>query len=270
MCLDISFYSSLELIDSYFPGLVHDGEIDFDLDMGVHVMAMGHKRYPVITLEAGGNYHRKLFEWGVIAEYMNTPEKIKTQRKLMVNARSEKMIGEKKSFWYRIRKKRCLIPVTAIYEHREVKGWEKKIAYHIQLKDRTMFCIPGLYHFNMNLPSDVETGEVRGMFTMVTRPATGVMKQIHNSGENAFRMPLFLPKELELKWLDPNLTDEELGQLANYEMPSEELSYYTVESIRSRTPRADGKRKNEPFNFPGLPPLGNDNGPVQQQTELFT
>ena len=53
MCLDIEFYSALQLIDDYFPDTTHDGEFHFDPDMGVHFMALGHNRYPVITLEDG-------------------------------------------------------------------------------------------------------------------------------------------------------------------------------------------------------------------------
>ena len=254
MCLDIAFYSALELIDNYFPGLVHDGEINFDLDMGVHFFAIGHKRYPVIT-EENGRYHRKYYEWGIIAEYMDTPEKVKTMRKSMVNARSEKILDDKRSFWHRIRKTRCLIPVTGIYEHREIKGWKNKVPYYIRLKDRKMFCLPGLYHFNTKLPSDPESGEVRGMFTMITRSGNEIMRQIHNSGDNAFRMPLFLPKELELKWLDPNLTDEGIREILKYEVPSQDLIYNTVFSVRGRTPRPDGKPKNEPFEYPNIPPV---------------
>ena len=105
MCLDISYYSALQLIDNYFPDLAHDGEINIDLDMGMHFMALGHSRYPVIVFE-NGRYHRKHFEWGIIAEYMDTPEKIKTMRRSMVNARSEKILDDKRSFWHRIRKTR--------------------------------------------------------------------------------------------------------------------------------------------------------------------
>lgn len=116
MCLDIAFYSALELIDDYFPDLAHDGEILFDLDTGMHFMALGHNRYPVIIFERGG-YRRKNFEWGIIAESMDTPEKIKAMRKSMVNARSEKIFDDKRSFWPRIRRTRCLIPVTGIYHY---------------------------------------------------------------------------------------------------------------------------------------------------------
>lgn len=266
MCLDIAFYSALQLIDDYFPNLTHDGEISFDLDMGMHFMALGFNRYPVITLE-NGEYHRKNFEWGIIAEYMDTPEKIKAMRKSMVNARSEKILGDKRSFWNRIKGKRCLIPVTGIYEHREIKGWKNKVPYHIRLKDRPLFCLPGLYHYNPR-QADPETGEVKGMFTLITRAANPLMRQIHNSGDNAFRMPLFLPKELELKWLQPDLTDTDIENILSYEMPSEELIVDPVYSIRSRTPRPDGQPKVCHYEWPNLPPLGNDEA-QETQKALF-
>lgn len=263
MCLDIAFYSALQLIDGYFPDLTHDGEIDFDLDMGMHFLALGYNRYPVITFE-NGRYHRKHFEWGIIAEYMDTPEKIKAMRKSMVNARSEKILGDPRSFWSRIRQKRCLIPVTGIYEHREIGGWKNKVPYYIRLKGRPMFCIPGLYHYNAKT-ANPETGEIRGTFTLITRAANPVMRQIHNSGDNAFRMPLFLPKELEMEWLKPDLGDEEIGRLLAYEMPADQIEYDPVFSIRGRSPRPDGKPKNAPFEYPNLPPLGNDGGQVKLQ-----
>jgi putative SOS response-associated peptidase YedK len=263
MCLDIAFYSALQLIDDYFPDLVHDGEIRFDLDMGMHFLALGHNRYPVITRE-DDRHHRKYFEWGIIAEYMDSPEKVKAMRKSMVNARSEKILEDRRSFWHRIRRTRCLIPVTGIYEHREIKGWKNKVPYHIQLKDRRMFCIPGLYHFNTKIPSDPETGEMRGMFTLVTRGGNETLRQIHNSGDNAYRMPLFLPKEMELEWLKPGLTDEDMAKILAYEMPSDQIVYHTVFSIRGRSPRPDGKPKTEPYVFAGLPPLGQDDGNLQK------
>jgi len=254
MCLDIAFYSALQLIDDYFPDLVHDGDIQFDLDMGMHFMALGHNRYPVI-LFADIRYHRKYFVWGIIAEYMDTPEKIKAMRRSMVNARSEKILADKRSFWNRIRTKRCLIPVTGIYEHREIKGWKNKVPYHIRLKDRPMFALPGLYHYNTKLPSDPETGEVRGMFTLITRAANPLMRQIHNSGDNAFRMPLFLPKGSELEWLRPDLTDADLQRILDYELPSDQLIADPVFSIRARSPRPDGQPKNAPWPWPDLPDL---------------
>ena len=255
MCYDISFATKYELITQYIPDLVVDPQIVFHYDMNLHAQAQAFRKYPVIILEDGV---KKLvpMEWGVIADYMNTPEKIRQMRNSMCNARSEKIIDDKKSIWHRMRKKRCLIPVTGIFEHREVKGFKNKIPYHVRLKNRPLFCIPGLYHFPNK--ADVETGEVTGTFTLITRAANSVMAQIHNSGDQAFRMPLFLPKELEMKWLYPDLDDEGIKEILDYEMSSDALDHHPVYTIRTTKERPDGKVKTDPFLWPDLPPLGVD------------
>ncbi|MCS3800086.1 SOS response-associated peptidase [Niastella sp. OAS944] len=265
MCYDISFSSNIQLITDYLPDLVIDSQLSIDFDLTIHVMAQAYRKYPVIIFE-DDTYKLKPFEWGVIADYMNTPEKVKKGRQYMCNAQSEKIINDKKSFWRRIRTKRCLIPVTGIFEHREIKGWKNKVPYFVHLKDRPMFCIPGLYYYSP-FP-DVETGEIKGTFTLITRSANNVMKQIHNGGPNVFRMPMFLPKEQELHWLQPTLTDEGIQKILDFEMPSEELDYWPVFTIRSTKPRPDDLDKTAPFNWPNLPPLGTDES--TEQKTLFS
>src|SRR5438067_11334613 len=174
----------------------------------------------------------------------------------MCNAQSEKIIGDPKSYWNRIKENRCLLPVTGIFEHREIKGWKNKVPYHVQLKDRKLFCIPGLYHYPHR--ADVETGEIIGTYTLITRGANSLMAQIHNGGDQAFRMPLFLPEELEKEWLQPALTDDQLSCILHYEMPSAELEADPVYTIRTTKERPDGQEKIAPYNWPGLPPLGVD------------
>jgi putative SOS response-associated peptidase YedK len=264
MCYDISFSSNIELIADYLPGVVIDPQLSIDFDTTIHVQAQAFRKYPVIIFE-DGEYKMRMFEWGVIADYMNTPEKIKQGRHMMCNAQSEKIVGDKKSFWRRIRAKRCLIPVNAIYEHREIKGWKSKVPYLVHYKDRPLFCLPGLYYYSP-IP-DIETGEVKGTFTVVTRRANSLMKQIHNGGPNAGRMPLFLSKDLELQWLDPKLNDDELQAIMDFEMPSDNLEYWPVFTIRTTKPRPDNRLKNEPFQWANLPPLGSDE--PQEQQKLF-
>ena len=255
MCYDISFSTTIELVTDYLPDLVIDPQLGIHYDMNLHAQAQAFRKYPVIIFE-DGMYKLKAFEWGVIADYMNDPEKIKKMRTSMCNARSEKIIGDSKSYWHRIRKKRCLIPVTGIFEHREVKGFKNKVPYFVRIKGRPVFCLPGLYHYPNR--ADVETGEITGTFTVVTRAANSIMAQIHNSGDQAFRMPLFLPKELELRWLQPELKDEDIQALLDYELPSDELEYHPVYTIRTTKERPDGKEKLDPFDWPNLPPLGVD------------
>src|SRR5688572_25280780 len=203
MCYDISFKTSLKTIQEAFPDIIIDPQLQLDFE-NIHVLAQSFSKFPVVIFE-DSSYKLKNFEWGIIADYMNTPEKIRQGRQWMCNAQSEKILGDRKSWWHRIRNQRCLIPVTGIYEHREIKGWKNKVPYFIRVRNREIFCLPGLFHY-APVP-DPETGEARGTFTIITRPANEIMKKIHNSGTNANRMPLFLTPELEYKWLFPDLGD---------------------------------------------------------------
>jgi putative SOS response-associated peptidase YedK len=261
MCYDISYKITLDSIEDYFEGIETEGQLGFDFEAAEHVLAQAFRKYPVVIFE-DNTYKLKLFEWGVIADYMDSPDKVKKMRNSMCNARSEKILGDKRSYWHRIMKKRCLIPVNGIFEHREIKGWKNKVPYYVYLRDRDMFCIPGLYHY-APVP-DIETGEMRGTFTLITREANALMRQIHNSGDQAFRMPLFLPKELEMKWLQPEISDEEIQDILDYEMPPENMEYRTVFTIRTTKPRPDQKGKLDPFEWPNLPALGNDEGELQK------
>jgi putative SOS response-associated peptidase YedK len=164
----------------------------------------------------------------------------------MLNARSERVLDDPTSYWYKIRNRRCLVPVTGIYEHREIKGWKKKVPYYVWLNNQPMFFMPGLYSV-VALP-DTTTGEIiqRATFTILTRTANSVMSNIHNGGENKGRMPLFLPFELSKQWLDDSLSEEAYRQILDFEMPAEELNYHPVFTIGCAKARPDEKAKTEP------------------------
>jgi len=257
MCYDISYRITLETLDEYFEGLIlDDPQTQLDFDFSIHMMAQAYQK-ALVVIKEDDRYHGKMFEWGLISKGMKTPDLVKGRRASMCNAQSERLVLDKQSAWHSIRHQRCLIPVNGIFEHRAIKDWKKKVPYYIQLKGRSIFCLPGLYNYPP-FPQDAKTAELTGTFTIVTRAANTVMKQIHNSGDNAFRMPLFLPKELELKWLEPSLTDIELQEILDYEMPSEALNYHPVFSIRTSKPHPKGGLKTDPFQWANLPPLGAD------------
>lgn len=73
------------------------------------------------------------------------------------------------------------------------------------------------------------------------------------------RMPLFLPLEMSKEWLSENLTPERYKEILDFEMPSEELQYHPVFTIRSPKPRPDNKMKNEFWEWEKLPALGEMN-----------
>jgi len=221
----MSFFSNIKLISDYLnikPGITIQFEPTF------HKVAQSFSKWPVVINEDG--YKIKLFEWGVIADYMNTPEKIKDYRTSMANARSEKIVDDKRSVWYRIRKNRCLVFTTGFFEHRDILA-KKKLPYFIKVKDEEIFCFAGLYNYSP-LP-DPETGEVIGTFTIITRPANGLMSKIHNAGPNSQRMPLILTKELAVKWLKEDLPDTEIEKIIQFEFPADQMEAWPVNTIRT-------------------------------------
>lgn len=226
MCYDMSFFSNIKLISDYLQ-IPSSDTIHFEPTY--HQVAQAFGKWPVVINDDG--YKIKLFEWGVIADYMNTPEKIKEYRTSMANARSEKIIDDKRSAWHRMRKNRCLVFTTGFFEHRYIGG-KKKLPYFIKVKNEKMFCFAGLYNYSP-VPEQ-ETGEIIGTFAIITRPANPMMTKIHNEGPNSHRMPLILTRELAKLWLDIKLPDEKMKEILHYEFPEEQMEAWPVNTIRTR------------------------------------
>jgi putative SOS response-associated peptidase YedK len=247
MCYDISFNTSIELVTDYLPDIVVDPQINIEYETVLHLEAQANLPFPIIVPHEGKR-HLTPFSWGIAARGASFDN--------VWNAQSERIL-EKSSYWYKIRNNRCLIPVTGVFEHRKVEGWKKKVPYHIWLKDRPMFCVPGLYDEPNKKSNGLHT------FTLLTREANSLMRLIHNAGGDAFRMPLFLTKELEILWLKEDLTDAEMKTIFAYEMPPEEMEYDTVYTIRTNKERPDGKGKLEHYTWESLPPLGRDTNALE-------
>lgn len=235
----MSFFSNIKLIAD-FMNIKTDNSISFEATY--HKVAQSFAKWPVVINEEG--YKIKIFEWGVIADYMNTPEKIKSYRTSMANARSEKVIEDKRSVWHRIRKQRCLVFTTGFFEHHDA-GQKKKVPFFIKVKGVPVFCFAGLYNYSP-IP-DLETGEAIGTFTVITRAANPLMAKIHNGGNNSRRMPVILTKELAAKWLDENLSDEGISEILNFQFPETEMEAWPVNTIRTR--KDDNENVIEPVDF---------------------
>jgi putative SOS response-associated peptidase YedK len=176
--------------------------------------------------------------------------KVKRQRQLFLNARSEKVL-ESGTMWNAIRHQRCLVPATGFFEYRHVPGWKNKVAYYISSKEQDIFFIAGLWAFSNSW--DADKPPRIPAFTLLTRGANKVMAQIHNGGDNAGRMPLMLTNELAQQWLQPGLTDTDIRDILQYELPAGELDYWPVNSVRRAKP--DGAAVIAPAAYEGLPPV---------------
>jgi putative SOS response-associated peptidase YedK len=245
MCYDMSFFASIKLAAQYLK-IPDPGDLDFFPTY--HQVAQTYCKWPVAINDGGIKI--KLFEWGLIANYMNTPEKIKQYRSSMANARSEKMLDDSASVWHRLRHQRCLVFTTGFFEHRDI-GAKKKLPYFITIKDQPVFCFAGLYHYSP-MP-DKETGEMFGTFAIVTKPANDLMAKIHNAKPNGNRMPVVLTQQDAQKWLQPDLSDAEVRQIMDYEFPSSQMVSWPVHSIRTR--KMDDENIIAPLTGEMVPPL---------------
>lgn len=259
MCCDISFTANLSTLSDYFPNLEFDEDVELNADTSVHINGHAFTAHPIVYRNrTDQQLHVHMMEWGCIPYYIQNEMQFLRQRTSMLNARSERILNDPTSYWFKIRERRCLIPVSGIYEHREIRGWSKKVPYYIKMKEAPLFFLPGLYSV-AELP-DLNTGELikRFSFTMVTRAANNLMQHIHNSGNNAGRMPLFLPIDLAHEWLG-NLNMERYRHLLAYEMPDYALDYHTVYTIRGTKPHPEQKQKNEPYIWTKLPAINTNN-----------
>ena len=260
MCYDISFEVSMRQLSDYFPDLIFDQQIEMGFTPFDHVQGVSvFREHPIIYINRDDfQVHCKLMQWGVVEFYRKEIPDWK-KRNGMLNIRAERILDDPKSYWYKIKGRRCLIPVSGIFEHRGIKGWKKKVPYWVKPRDQQVFFLPGLYSKAEIL--DKDTGEITELwsFGMITRAANSVMAKIHNSGENIHRMPLFLPLEQSKEFLSEALTSERYGQLLSFEMPSENLDYHPVFTIRTPKERPDGKPKSEYWEWEKLPALGEAN-----------
>ncbi len=256
MCYDVSFTVKIRELADYFPDLIFDDQIEINFSAAIHIAGHAYANHPIIYVNREDlKLHCKLMEWGVIPFYVKDEKVFVRQRANMLNARSERILDDKTSYWHKIRNRRCLVPVSGIFEHRAIKGWKKKVPYYVNVKGERLTFLPALYSV-VELP-DIETGEMikRYTFTIITRAANDVMGKIHNDGENAGRMPLFLPFELSKKWLNEDLNLEDYKAILDYELPSDQLEYTPVYTIRGKGERPDLKAKNEYYEWEDLPQL---------------
>ena len=255
MCYDISFTVKMKELADYFPDLIFDEQILMNFEP-VHIMGHTYAEHPIIFREKQDQrLHLKLMEWGCIPYYVKDEKTFMKQRATMLNARAERILGDNKSYWNKIRNRRCLVPVSGFYEHREIPAFKKKVPYFISLKKQPTFFLPGLYSV-AELP-DKETGELikRFTYTIITRSANSLMEQIHNGGDNAGRMPLILPLQLSKKWLDEDLSEDQYNAVLDEKILPDEMNYRTVFTIRSPKDRPDGKEKNEEYMWEKLPEI---------------
>ena len=111
--------------------------------------------------------------------------------KLIVNARSE-TAAQKTMFADGMRQRRCLIPADCYYEWQ--KTGKDKQKYRLAPTNTNGFFLAGIYR--------IEQGSA--VFTILTKEPVAPIAFIHH------RMPVILPNEVMLDWLNPRFDGNEI------------------------------------------------------------
>jgi len=193
--------------------------------------------YPVIRpIGKTRETERVKMQWGFLPGYLKTWEDVKKFRNgykdqggkfykpyLTLNATSEELLN--KIYKEAALKRRCLIPSIGFYEwmHVQVVGKSgkllkasEKFPYLVQMKDQDEFYMAGVWQPFF----DTEAKMITNTFAVITTTANSLMKQIHNSKE---RMPTILPGDLAEAWLYHDLVEQDILDIANYQVASTEM-----------------------------------------------
>jgi len=158
--------------------------------------------------------------WGFQPAWMRG----KGQRPPPINARGESLL-ERPMFRGAVAHGRCLIPADGFYEWMVLPGRKTKQPMYIHLKGGELFAFAGLY---VQGPNDV--GET---CVIVTMAANDVLSPIHE------RMPVILDRDVEMRWLDPDLENGQAALAYLRPVPPERFETFPVSSLVS-SPRNDG------------------------------
>ncbi|MDL2322725.1 SOS response-associated peptidase [Bacteroidales bacterium OttesenSCG-928-A17] len=163
--------------------------------------------------------------WGLISYKTDSWATVleKDKKNWYKNARSEKVF-DTWPYKLSINSKRCLIPSTGFFEWHENPD-KTKTPYHILLPNKEIFSIAGLWDEWVN-PTN---GEKILSYVMLTTDANDLLREVHNSGANPFRMPLIIEQKDEMIWLNENLSKKNLDSLLSYKISSDDMTAYAVD-----------------------------------------
>ena len=131
-----------------------------------------------------------------------------------LNAQSEKLFDHF-IYKYSAMTKRCIIPVDGFFEpHTAPKKF--KVPFYFERKNQDIMSLAGLYTI---------TKDGYNTFTILTKPATPLFAKIHN---NKFRRPVILNDADIDVWLDDSLTESDIKNVIEDDMPDELLRTYPV------------------------------------------
>ena len=161
----------------------------------VHPCFNGAPRQELLVIRENhgtGKRSLDLLRWGLIPHWT----KAVNPRIRPINASSEH-VANSPMFQSAYARRRCIVPVDAFFEWREIKGVRRKQPYAIAMKDGGPFGLAGIWE-NWQHP---QTREWVRTFAIITTEANDLLAPIHD------RMPVILaPADCD-RWLSAHEPD---------------------------------------------------------------
>jgi putative SOS response-associated peptidase YedK len=147
--------------------------------------------------------------WGYIPSWATDPSDLP----LLFNARAE-TLAEKPAFRGALDHRRCIVPADGFFEWQKVPGGKRPLFFHH--RDRSPLSLAGIWS------SYTTPDGTQGLScAILTGPPNALLRPIHD------RMPIILPHDAHMRWLDPNVPGREVQDLlAPY--PAEAMAMYAV------------------------------------------
>jgi|WetSurMetagenome_2_1015567.scaffolds.fasta_scaffold298770_1 putative SOS response-associated peptidase YedK len=205
------------------------------------VSGFEHPFMPVITDEHPDQIQH--FRWGFLPSSVQNEEQATEflNKYSTLNAKIEDISGSK-LYAPAFHQRRCLVLCSGFFEWQTVK--KEKIPYFISLKDDEMFVFAGIW--NRSIDSH---GKEYFTYSILTVEANELMAEIHNSKK---RMPLILKPETALKWIQPDLNEEELKKLI-VPLPASEMKAHTIKKfVPSNSKLINNSDIIAFYNYPGI------------------
>ena len=172
------------------------------LEAGAALVSSGEVRptdvVPVLATDRRGGKSCFPMRWGFRLEGPKPT--------LLINARAESA-AEKPTFREAWASHRCAVPASGYYEweHSPENSRGKGTKYAIADAGKELLWLCGLYRIENGLP----------VFVILTREPGPSLLRLHD------RMPLILPAEAALDWIDPAVRPESLLSLARTDLSAE-------------------------------------------------
>ena len=186
-----------------------------------------YQNWPVIFNESNENGNEPspilrpgLMHWELIPHWArNEKELIESRKKYTtLNIKAETLLTNKVAA-ATIHTHRCLVVASHFFEWQELN--KEKYPHCISIKECPIFYIAGVW----NTWTNHQTGELKNSFGIITTEANEMMRKIHNVKN---RMPTIFNDDLANSWVNENLNEKQITEIASTQFDTNKMSAHTV------------------------------------------